>query len=107
MPTRRSALAVIAPPLAVTAVPLLLLVGLTILQLFVNVPDARTARANTLTSFNIIRLTHDIEAAIQDAERGQRGFLLTGREAYLEPYETARRRLPELMVALQSATVGS
>jgi signal transduction histidine kinase len=32
-------------------------------------------------------------AAITDAETGQRGFLLTGDEAYLRPYEEARRAI--------------
>jgi CHASE3 domain sensor protein len=69
------------------------------------VPDARTARTNTLLSFNTIRAASAIDEAIQDAERGQRGFLITGREVYLDPYMTAKERLPQLMVDLQQATI--
>ncbi len=36
-------------------------------------------------------------STLQDAETGQRGYLLTGRDEYLQPYEAARARLgPEL-----------
>ena len=36
-------------------------------------------------------------SAVQDAETGQRGYLLTGRAIYLGPYDDARRRLPVLI----------
>ncbi|HEX8520873.1 MAG TPA: CHASE3 domain-containing protein [Tepidisphaeraceae bacterium] len=43
---------------------------------------------------------HALLSAIQDAETGQRGYLLTGDEEFLEPYESAgesaRQRLNEL-----------
>src|SRR5947209_11329476 len=34
-------------------------------------------------------------SSLKDAEIGQRGFLLTGDESYLQPYETALRQLPQ------------
>ena len=39
-------------------------------------------------------------STIQDAETGQRGFLLTRQEAYLEPYESARAAIKKYLVAL-------
>ena len=42
----------------------------------------------------------------QDAETGQRGFLLTGEEPYLSPYRSARSALPEEMKEI-GATVAS
>jgi signal transduction histidine kinase len=39
----------------------------------------------------------------QDAETGQRGFLLTGNPLYLAPYEAARSRFPDQMDRVQSA----
>jgi len=33
----------------------------------------------------------EVEIALRDAETGQRGYLLTGEEAYLEPYRQAVR----------------
>jgi signal transduction histidine kinase/ActR/RegA family two-component response regulator len=67
------------------------------------VPDARQARAETIAGFQSLRAVHAVDEAVQDAERGQRGFLLTGRDAYLEPYRTAKTALPGLMIKLQQA----
>lgn len=46
---------------------------------FEEVVEARQARTATV----------DLRANLQDLEAGQRGFLLTGEEAYLAPYEAA------------------
>ena len=65
-----------------------------------------SARQTTATSQG---LTRSIEAlsqlqamlsTLKDAETGQRGYLLTGRESYLEPFETAKQALaPEIAAA--------
>jgi CHASE3 domain sensor protein len=49
---------------------------------------------------------HAVAEAIQNAERGQRGYLITGRENYLEPYNSAKERLPQLLGNLQQAVAG-
>jgi methyl-accepting chemotaxis protein len=41
----------------------------------------------------------------KDAETGQRGFVLTGDEAYLEPYNTATRTLDNTLGELRTLTV--
>lgn len=51
---------------------------------FDEVIDARVARREVV----------DLRSQLQDLETGQRGYLITLDEAYLEPYETA---LPEVM----------
>lgn len=96
--------AAIIPALLFAAVPLLFIIGVVAFQMAKNVPDARMARADTLTSFKTIRAANAIDGAVQDAERGQRGFLITGGEVYLEPYSRAKERLPRLMIDLQRAT---
>ncbi len=40
-------------------------------------------------------------SALKDAETGQRGFLLTGKVEYLEPYYEAKNRLPEIIAELK------
>jgi CHASE3 domain sensor protein len=45
-----------------------------------------------------------VQATATDAETGQRGYLLTGRPSYLEPYEAARRELPAEIDELASET---
>jgi signal transduction histidine kinase/CHASE3 domain sensor protein/ActR/RegA family two-component response regulator len=97
----------IIPALLFAAVPLLFIAGVVVFQLAINVPNDRVARADTVLSFNTIRGANAIDQAVQDAERGQRGFLITGRESYLEPYTSGKERLPQLMIDLQQATSGS
>jgi signal transduction histidine kinase/CHASE3 domain sensor protein/ActR/RegA family two-component response regulator len=82
-------------------IPLLFIAGVSVFQLAVNVPDERIARANTLSRVRLIRAADALDEAIQDAERGQRGFLITGGESYLEPYNNAKERIPQLMIDLQ------
>lgn len=52
------------------------------------------------------RLVLEVGRLVEDAETGQRGFLLTGEDAYLEPYDSAVRRLPERFSALARAFPG-
>ena len=54
----------------------------------------RTANASIITDRRVLSLNGSILNDLRDAETGQRGFLLTGREEYLEPYRGALDRLP-------------
>ena len=92
-----------APALLFALVPLAFLAAITFYQFFKNVPDARLAREDTKKTFLIVRTASAVDEAIQDAERGQRGYLITGRDAYLDPYNSAKERLPQLLVDLQQA----
>ncbi len=104
MTTRRNPRYQILPALLFAGIPLTFIAGLVVFQLAKNVPDARVARANTLLSFQTVRAANAVDEAVQDAERGQRGFLITGQDVYLSPYMKAKERLPQLMVNLQHAT---
>ncbi|HMF36804.1 MAG TPA: CHASE3 domain-containing protein [Isosphaeraceae bacterium] len=52
----------------------------------------------------VLDLTGEVLLAIVDAETGQRGFLLTGRDEYLEPYNSALKRLEGLLATLKEET---
>jgi PAS domain S-box-containing protein len=54
----------------------------------------------------ILGLNRDLIDGLRDAETGQRGFLLTGREEYLDPYYAAARRVPDTLNQLLAATGG-
>lgn len=56
--------------------------------MFAEQAKDQQAVQHTLTVKNILT---DVLSSIQDAETGQRGFLLTGKMEYLEPYERALR----------------
>ena len=49
----------------------------------------------------VLDLTGEVLLAIVDAETGQRGFLLTGRDEYLEPYNSALQRFEGLLATLK------
>ena len=48
-----------------------------------------------------------IQTLVTDAETGQRGFLLTGRLSYLDPYVAARRELAAALERLAAATAAN
>jgi len=48
----------------------------------------------------ILALNETLLDRVRDAETGQRGFLLTGRLAYLEPYQSGVSRVPAEMSEL-------
>jgi signal transduction histidine kinase/DNA-binding response OmpR family regulator/CHASE3 domain sensor protein len=59
--------------------------------------DAARTRTQQLVS-----TLQQVLSELQDAETGQRGFLLTGEERYLEPYRRATAVLPERLRDLQA-----
>ena len=59
--------------------------------------DAAIARYNDLSTRGDAILSN-----MKDLETGERGFLLTGNETYLEPYRAADERLRSLLLRLQS-----
>ena len=52
----------------------------------------------------VLDLTSDVLRTLVDAETGQRGFLLTGKENFLEPYHQALARLDGQVRALKDKT---
>jgi CHASE3 domain sensor protein len=66
---------------------------------------SRVAREWSQHSYRVLGTTKDLAIALRDAERGQRGYLLTGRDEYLGPYNEARDRIGLLRGELQALTV--
>jgi len=67
----------------------------------VRVAEAAEARKS---SYEIRGMLDETMARLVDAETGQRGYLLTGEETYLEPYRQAIRNLDEVMDNLKNLT---
>ncbi|HUO20989.1 MAG TPA: response regulator [Caulobacteraceae bacterium] len=64
---------------------------------FVDVQTLQADNDRIVHSHDVMAAINALLSSIQDAETGQRGYLLTGNEKYLEPYDTALSRLaPEL-----------
>lgn len=89
-----------------------LLAGAIALLLMVNVATfimiQRTAAFNDQVerSQQVRRAAHDLLLSLIDAETGQRGFLLSGRPEFLDPYIRAEIVAPEEMRELERLTVG-
>ncbi len=49
-----------------------------------------------------IRALSQLESVLKDAETGQRGFVITGDESYLQPFNVASQVLPERLAELSS-----
>ncbi len=56
--------------------------------------------AGTRRDTSLVITSTQLLSALKDLETGQRGFLLTGKDEYLEPYDAARSQLPGQMEAL-------
>ncbi len=65
---------------------------------------SRDAREWSQHSYRVLAVAKDLAIALRDAERGQRGYLITGRDDYLGPYNAARDRLGLLQGELQKLT---
>jgi signal transduction histidine kinase len=60
---------------------------------------AEAGRASRISAHAFVFLQN-----LVDAETGQRGFLLTGREVYLEPYARGRAAVPDSLSSLRAMT---
>ena len=58
------------------------------------------AHRDAMTTEHFINDIDRMLALLADAETGQRGFLLTGREPYLEPYVLAQNEIPRVLDSL-------
>jgi PAS domain S-box-containing protein len=47
--------------------------------------------------------TNDLISALKDAETGERGYVLTGVESYLEPYRQAKAAIPRLITDVEES----
>lgn len=57
-------------------------------------------------AFAVERAVQSLVSSLVDAETGQRGFLLTRRDVYLQPYETGRARLGQNVSDLRALSAG-
>jgi signal transduction histidine kinase/DNA-binding response OmpR family regulator len=68
-----------------------------------NIRTIRNNNSLVIRSQETVASLGDILSSIQDAETGQRGYLLTGNERYLEPYRTALGLIPARLEGVRSA----
>ena len=97
MPARRRALT--AVPVAV-----LLTVGVLALGAYARLTETRRLEGHARA---VLQVSQRVLTDLADAEAGQRGYLLTGRASYLEPYRVALASLREDTVALRRLAAGN
>jgi PAS domain S-box-containing protein len=85
------------------AAVILVFVGWQSYRYMIRVDEAADARKH---SHEVLRTLDETLARLVDAETGQRGYLLTGDEAYLEPYRGAIKDLDQLTGQLKALTSG-
>jgi len=71
---------------------------------FNQVKDSANARKHT---FEVIHSANELLMALLNAETGQRGYLLTGNKAFLEPYSTGCASIKGHLQELRQFTSGS
>ncbi len=85
------------------AVALIILIGITVVSLR-DWEEFRRASGETAETRRILETSDDLFTAVTEAESGQRGFLLTGEESYLGPYQKANNNIPTLLATLHRLT---
>ena len=107
-PLPLGSLRVSLPPRALAGFIAAILAVLAIWILSQRLSASRAESAERMT--DALELAEDLEAllsTLKDAETGQRGFLLTGSEHYLDPYEAAVLELPHELDRIRRAFAGS
>jgi diguanylate cyclase (GGDEF)-like protein/PAS domain S-box-containing protein len=83
------------------------LAGLIVVTLMLARETEGTLRSAAIQADLAVRLRQlqGVLVGLTDAETGQRGYLLTGRDRYLLPYTAAVERMPQLLKALDDPQV--
>ncbi|GAA3141512.1 hypothetical protein GCM10010466_35610 [Planomonospora alba] len=55
-------------------------------------------------TYRVLATIQDLDGALKDAERGQRGYLLTGQDSYLRPYDRALEEIDTALAAVARLT---
>jgi PAS domain S-box-containing protein len=79
--------------LAALCLSLLTLLAVSVLS-FNDWREFRKSSATIVTIRSLMQMNQDLLVRMEDAETGQRGYLLTGREGYLAGYDSAARAVP-------------
>jgi signal transduction histidine kinase len=73
----------------------LLVVGVAFAVLLLAVADLQASQHRLEHSREVLKTANQLERLVVDLEMGQRDFILTGQERFLEPWHAARDAVPE------------
>ncbi|WP_432511785.1 methyl-accepting chemotaxis protein [Kineococcus sp. SYSU DK001] len=86
-----------------TAVPLLILVTVGVIA-FSSAVQLLQQQHMVNHTYQVLAGSSELRSSLKDAETGQRGYLITGEDSYLDPYRQAVQALPDEVDALRSLT---
>ncbi|HEV7451340.1 MAG TPA: CHASE3 domain-containing protein [Pseudonocardiaceae bacterium] len=84
---------------------LALVVGAAFAVLLLSVADLRESAQLARHSEEVLATANQLERLVVDLETGGRGFVITGQERFLQPWEAAQATLPDVSSRLEQLTV--
>ncbi|MCE2593672.1 methyl-accepting chemotaxis protein [Motilimonas cestriensis] len=75
----------------------LLLMAIVSTVVYLSISSISDASRWVNHTYDVIRNADSVNAAMVDMETGQRGFMITGKDEYLEPYNSGKARFNELI----------
>jgi PAS domain S-box-containing protein len=94
----------ISGSLALIVVPTIALIGIEVYNVAEIAPDLRAAQELVVRTLETISTAQALDEAIQDAERAQRSYLITGEEERLDAYRKAAAEAPKRLTELRRLT---
>jgi PAS domain S-box-containing protein len=94
----------IAGSLALVVVPTVALIGIELYNVAEIAPDLRQAQELVVHTLQGISAAQALDQTVQDAERGQRNYLITGDETQLETYRRSVADAPTRLADLRRLT---
>jgi signal transduction histidine kinase len=85
---------------------LALIVGAAFAVLLVSVADLRTDQRAATRSQQVLVAANQLERLVVDLETGVRGFVITGQQRFLQPWQAAQAALPGTSRNLEQLTAG-
>ena len=86
---------------------LALIVGATFAVLLSSVADLRGSERRARQAEEVLVVANRLERLVVDLETGQRGFVITGQERFLQPWQAARAAFPEQARTLEGLVAGN
>jgi CHASE3 domain sensor protein len=90
----------------IAGITVAVLIATGLMLAFTHSKSAARQQRLVVANYETMALMREMVIAVQDAEIGLRGFLLTGDVTSLEPYERARLRIDSSMRQLEAAIAG-
>ncbi|WP_371404035.1 CHASE3 domain-containing protein [Kribbella sp. NBC_00662] len=86
---------------------LMVLVGSGFVVLLISVQGLRASEHQARHTEAVLTSAHQVERLVSDLATGQRDFVITGQEKFLQPWQAAQAQLPAQTASLEQLVAGS